>query len=216
MTKAAKTEENLTWGQTIVLSAILIYAVIGVCTVAITSWNKINEWYPDLFADINPKSKVAALFDCDNPEVCVIKDNNGGQGYVFIEAAFSTKDGNLVIINGKCISACALFADYARPKVCVTRHAVFGFHRGIIHKWTANQWQKIGYSDVPHSVDLLLWVHKNGGFPETDREEKLLTLAYPETLKFWPECKVNNPPLHKADRIMSNAEILFSPRVTAR
>ena len=69
---------------------------------------------------------------CGIRDPCFIAPNNGGQVYLFVQAARAVNRGdkNLVVINTACASACALFADMARERVCIGELAVFQFHKG--------------------------------------------------------------------------------------
>ena len=122
---------------------------------------------------------VAQVFKCEDP--CIIKRNLGGNIVPFERAARAVRRGarQQVVIDGYCASACAIFADMARPHVCITKNAVFGFHKGRA------QLEELRYTfDPPHTRDILSWVQKNGGFPA----ETMLDMRYTEAKRFWPTC----------------------------
>jgi hypothetical protein len=150
-----------------------LFAVVGLLVVIVLALalTEMPEW---------PKpDPVGSLFGCSEP--CIIAGNNGGSVWRFVEAAQAVKKGarEKVVIDGYCASACAIFADLVRPKVCVTRKASFGFHKA---RFTIDDLTV--YADPPHSEDVLGWVRKNGGFPA----EKMLDMKFPETRRFWPLC----------------------------
>ena len=64
---------------------------------------------------------------------CVVSYNPGGEIGAFKAAASEIKrTGRRVVIDGPCLSACAILADQARARVCVTGNAKFGFHKGYV------------------------------------------------------------------------------------
>lgn len=99
---------------------------------------------------------------------CVIKFNPGGEIGSFKAAARELKrSGRRVVIDGPCLSACAILADEARGHVCVTSKARFGFHKGyILDQPTAGGPLRFVKRFTPaHSRDIAGWVRKNGGYP---------------------------------------------------
>ncbi len=135
----------------------------------------------------------AAFPDCGNP--CVITNSPGGDMFLFRDAADSLQDGDLVSITGSCVSSCVLFADYGRPRVCVSKTARMGFHQGVAQYKS----HKPMYMDPPHSRDILLWVRERGDFPNTEQGKPLLVMWYPDTNRFWPLCP-GTLPITKSDR----------------
>ncbi len=79
------------------------------------------------------KVVAQAFGDCGDP--CVVRFSPGGPNDIFTEAAKAVNDGGkkMVVIDGTCVSACTIFADKARPHVCVTENAVFAFHLARIN-----------------------------------------------------------------------------------
>ncbi len=130
------------------------------------------------------------LFGCTGHS-CTIAGNMGGDVDTFTEAAHEAlRKGVSVQIDGACYSACALFADLARPNVCVTRHAEFGFHQEtVIYSYRGEAFITFepgtyGDSDPPHSPDILAWVYAKGGFPA----QGLLMMRSAQAARFWPRC----------------------------
>ena len=122
---------------------------------------------------------------------CVIRYNPGGEVRVFLAAARAVRAGakRLVVIDGPCISACAIFADQARSKVCITGRASFGFHKArqfAVHSLGNGKarYREMGRSDPPHSADIARWVKQNGGFPY----EGLRVMSARQATKFWRRC----------------------------
>jgi hypothetical protein len=116
------------------------------------------------------------LRNCGDP--CVITHNMGGHGRIFIAAAetLAARKKSGAVIDGYCLSACALFADLARAHVCVTRNAVFGFHRSNFELVP------------PDSADIISWVDAHGGFPRFT-SGAVTPMAWPDTLRFWRSCE---------------------------
>jgi hypothetical protein len=121
---------------------------------------------------------------CGNP--CVIQENKGGDAVKFVQAASKLKEGQRVIVDGECYSACVLFADFARPKVCITDRAEFFLHMGSSTLVKPDGTRLAWYP--PHSDDIEEYVSEHGGYPQTGIKEKMLPIQHPDTLKFWPKC----------------------------
>jgi hypothetical protein len=92
---------------------------------------------------------VSRALGC-NGDPCVVEDSAGGKVSVFQEAGYAVDKGarTLVIIDGLCASACVLFADIARRKVCITEWAMFGFHHYTAPAWRTGkdgqaQWRSL-------------------------------------------------------------------------
>jgi hypothetical protein len=111
---------------------------------------------------------VSAVLGCEG-DPCIVTYNAGGEVGAFKAAAREIrKNGRRVVIDGSCLSACAILADEARERVCVTSRAKFGFHKGFVVTRSA-----VGgpaYLVQPftphHSRDIAGWVKKQGGYPD--------------------------------------------------
>lgn len=138
-----------------------------------------------------------ALGACDDP--CMIKPNSGGLVHLFRSAAEEVRGGlkKQIVIGVPCISACAIFADLARPHVCITSGAVFYFHLArkldINFNWFVMRTTNISplsellilrYSDPPQSPDIDAWVRSRGGYPK----DAFLVMPFSVAKKFWPVC----------------------------
>ncbi|TSC63807.1 MAG: hypothetical protein G01um101491_452 [Parcubacteria group bacterium Gr01-1014_91] len=148
---------------------------------------------------MNIRSALAALALCSAVTGCAsvvdlpfsevpmendtIVDSGGGSVWVFAYAAREIlRMGRHVRIDGSCDSACALFADLARPNVCITDRAVFGFHQLTITAGPAGATET--REPPPASPDIKAWVDARGGFPS----EGLLVMNANEAIAFWPLC----------------------------
>lgn len=136
----------------------------------------IQQWMDETRAEGGSFWEDPVRDECGDP--CVVANNNGGHSVVFKFAAaiLPSRRKHGAVIDGFCNSACALFADLARPNVCVTRTALMGFHR-------SNQ-----ENSPEHADDINAWVVTNGGFP-SNVSGQLNIMRWPDTLNFWPECK---------------------------
>lgn len=114
----------------------------------------------------------------------------GGDLYQFLMAAEAVKHGvkKKIIIDGFCASACVVFADVVRSKVCITPQARFGIHRGTK---TYRRPGLLGayhieslYFYVEHSPGITAWIEQKGGQPY----EGLLMMEAHEARKFWKAC----------------------------
>jgi hypothetical protein len=125
------------------------------------------------------------LAACGDP--CWIGFNPGG--FVGSYQALARKvvaTGRRVIINGPCSSACALFADKARPMVRITDAAVFGFHRTSAE------------TPMPLSGDIDGWVSTHGGYPAFASGD-LTLMTFADAKAFWPEIGTHDHPLKLSD-----------------
>jgi hypothetical protein len=135
---------------------------------------------------------VRAVFgNCGDP--CVIRYNPGGELKSFQAAASAVRRGarRLVVIDGPCISACAVFADIARSRVCITDRAVFGFHKATLVSLRSLRngrtvRRELAVSDPPHSADIARWVKSRGGFPR----HGFTRMSAREAASFWRRCSV--------------------------
>jgi hypothetical protein len=121
------------------------------------------------------------LNDCESyPDLpCVVYNNYGGYLVVFEFAArtLPARTHRDVAILGECASACTVFADEARDRICVGPGTVMAFHR-------SNQ------DEVPSSYrrELVSWVEAHGGFPSFESGD-VTEMHFPVTLTFWRLCK---------------------------
>jgi hypothetical protein len=134
------------------------------------------------------KDPIGSVFNCANP--CVIKDSPGGSFLRFSYAAQAALHGERseIIIDGPCGSACAIFADVARDRVCVTLQALFLFHKGRVQVGISFFGIPLGVDfafDPPASRDIREWVETKGGFPL----EGMVEMPVEEAKKFWHSCK---------------------------
>lgn len=121
---------------------------------------------------------VTSVLNCSIP--CVVVKNVGGSIPDFSDAArVARATETRVSIDGECASSCAYFADKARPMVCITPNARFGFHQGTIFQET------IVHIILVHSPDIQEWVDKNGGFPGP---ESFNWMPFAAAKQFWPMC----------------------------
>jgi hypothetical protein len=154
---------------------------------------------------------------CGNP--CYVSGDApglpGGTLQDFVAAAWAVREilKYPVIIQHHCRSACAVFADQARPYVYVQEGASFSFHQSfrytlevqtsqrelrewLIGQWTRPEFQNItvsvylkqtNFKDPPHSSDIDRWVKRHGGYPRDD----WLHMSYTDALQFWPVWNAN-------------------------
>jgi hypothetical protein len=110
---------------------------------------------------------VSEVLGCEG-DPCVVSFNAGGEVGSFRAAAREiVRSGRRVVINGPCLSACAILADVARGRVCVTTKARFGFHKGyVLAQPEAGGPPRFVKRFTPsHSGDIARWVKRHGGYP---------------------------------------------------
>jgi hypothetical protein len=126
---------------------------------------------------------IDAFGGCSAPGLkdCTITQSEGGVVSHFYAAAnYVRGTGMQVKIDGLCDSACVLFADLARPNVCVTEDAVMRVHTVRFKSPPLTI-----YRDMPFSEDLRGYIAGRGGQPTT----RLMTIAGDVLLRFWPLCR---------------------------
>jgi hypothetical protein len=123
---------------------------------------------------------------------CVVRFNPGGELETFLAASAAVRAGakRLVVIDGPCYSACAIFADLTRDKVCITERASFGFHKARVFASLrgsrGRRWREVARHDPKHSRDIASWVYRNGGFPSNG-----FTVMGPRAAsRFWRKCEI--------------------------
>ncbi len=150
--------------------------------------------YPAKAPTYSPSPFSVVFGHCGIRDPCFIAPNNGGYLYEFLQAAEAVNRGdkNLVVINTACGSACVLFADRARERVCIGELAVFQFHKGTRRHWTGfRQYPPEIWNvrfDPSHSSDIDSWVRERGGYPA----DGWLDMTYQEARRFWRPCDFNN------------------------
>lgn len=140
----------------------------------------------------------AKVFGWDTDVNDTISYSSGGTVSEFKDAAEEVvKTNRQVRIDGQCVSSCAIFADFARPNVCITERAVFKFHQTtrtvtFISRETlrgipiAERVRSTKLREPPPaSPDILAWVEARGGFPS----KGFLEMGAAEAKAFWPLCE---------------------------
>jgi hypothetical protein len=129
---------------------------------------------------------VSRVLNCEgNP--CRVRFNAGGEIGAFRAAARAIrKSGRRVVIDGPCLSACAILADQARRNVCVTANARFGFHQGYIVARPRGGGSAflVGRFAPSHSRDIAGWVKRNGGYPSRGWR----VMGAPTAQRIWRRC----------------------------
>lgn len=121
---------------------------------------------------------------CSNP--CVIEFSPGGVVDLFeAEGRQLAADKTQVIVDGPCISACTILVDLARANVCITRHAVLGYHQ-----WTMGTPDGDGkHGDVTYKTPgLNEYIKSRGGLPYTPETGHILMLNFNEAKQFYKPC----------------------------
>ena len=109
--------------------------------------------------------------------VCTVQSNDGGVVTQFEATGHQIHSSHkLLRIDGFCGSACMTMASFARPHVCITPNASFGYHRTNFGR------------ELPLSSDLRHWVHAHGGFPAFGGSVGIMD--YQNAKTFFPACGV--------------------------
>ena len=158
--------------------------------------------------DIAEGGEIASSYfpGCEK-ESCVIKYNGGGIPLMYEIATIELiqKGVRHIVIDGPCISECALVLDRIRFKgvdVCMTATGVLGFHKGTKYRRTN---VRIG-SDGEEDFDLVLkshfdpqqtpkvmrWVRSHGGFPLADNFKNMLHLTLENSRGIFRSCTADD------------------------
>ena len=133
---------------------------------------------------------ILALSATDGLAVVRIKDDVGGRIGKYVEAYSAVRNsGEMVIIDGACLSACTLVLGIVpRNRICVTNRATLGFHAAWmpgpegrpVHSAVGTQalWQV-----YPQHVRS--WINSRGGL-----SRKMIFLRGKELAAMYPECRV--------------------------
>lgn len=117
------------------------------------------------------KFATGFLAGCGVP--CIIRFNPGGSVNDYeLLASYLNIRKQIVLIDGVCASACALFADRARAYIRITSSASFLFHRVS------------DGSEPPHSRDIAQWVNSHGGYPAFDSNDTT-EMDFDAARRFW-------------------------------
>lgn len=164
-----------------VVTEITTRVVIPGIAILYALYGPTNYLWQQRYADTDPERAVFGPLGCDRK--CIVTLSLGGYIRAFVNTAvvLIIEDKQL-IIDGRCVSACAIMADFARPNTCITRRATFEFH--MAYTWVEGSNVKI-YKKPPISNDIHAWVNKRGGFPHDD----LLVMDFEEARRFWPVCQ---------------------------
>lgn len=146
---------------------------------------------PHAQAQVPPHDAFGSVFGPCRGETCIIRSNPGGNVRQFMAAASEIlREGRrVVVIDGPCASACVIFADIARERVCITRNARFGFHKATVYRAERGNratMRAVGRRDPAHSADIANWVRRNGGFPA--RGMRFMTND--QAGQFWRRCEI--------------------------
>lgn len=131
-----------------------------------------------------PETAFGRAFGAPCGEPCVLPPSRGGELSYFVEAAEDVEAGarQLVIVDGRCASGCAVFADQVRDRACLTDRARFEFHKASVY--TSDLSERLAQVDPPQSDDILAWVDGQGGFPE----DGALSMDADAADQFWRRC----------------------------
>lgn len=121
------------------------------------------------------KAVAAVVGGCSDP--CVVTSNNGGRINSFRNAgeAIRRGEGQMLVIDGYCASACMVLADRARPRACITSRATFAYHK--------TNWDR----PLPLSPAIHSWIVSNGPYPEFDGRPGIMPNSVAQ--RFWKMCK---------------------------
>lgn len=166
-------------GVNVIAAFVLILAVFPN-----SIWLSTNIGRQVHYASLDPEMAVFGPSRCSDK--CVVTYSAGGWIRAFTNMAKLIRAYDLqLVVDGPCMSACAIMADFARPNVCITKNASFHFHMAF----------RIDGSRVapPATVDIIWWVRRHGGFPY----DGYVDMEFAEAKPFWPVCV----PEGKTDRI---------------
>ena len=150
---------------------------------------------------------ASSYFPGCGKERCVIKYNGGGIPLMYEVATIELIQEGVrhIVIDGPCISECALVLDQIRFKgvdVCMTATGVLGFHKGTKYRRTNVRIGSDGEEDfdlVPKShfdpqqtPKVMRWVRSHGGFPLADNFKNMLHLTLENSRGIFRSCTADD------------------------
>jgi hypothetical protein len=138
---------------------------------------------------------------------CVIKHNGGGIPLMYEVAKIELirKGVRHIVIDGPCISECAVVLDWIRFEgvdVCMTATGVLGLHKGTKYRRINVRTTSNGDEDfdlVPKSHfdpqqtwKVMRWVRRRGGFPLADNFKDMLHLTLENSRGIFRACTAND------------------------
>lgn len=117
-------------------------------------------------------------------DICFVRGSEGGFLEEYMKDAEKYK---IIVIDGRCVSACVLVADHFRDKVWITVRATFHVHQGEeTHDREINGRMYVCFtgkrsSNTFNNVDLQAWITAHGGQPRNG----FLHIHNKEARKFW-------------------------------
>jgi hypothetical protein len=140
-------------------------------------------------------------------ERCVIKYDAGGIPLMYEVAKIELiqKGVRHIVIDGPCISTCALALDWIRFEgvdVCMTAAGALGFHKGTKYRRINVRTSSGGgedfdlvpksYFDPQQTPKVMRWVRSHGGFPLADDFENMLHLTLKNSRGVFRACTAND------------------------
>ena len=158
--------------------------------------------------DIGEGGDVASSYfpGCEKKR-CVIKYNDGGIPLIYEVAKIELiqKGVRHMVIDGPCISMCALVLDWIRFQgvdVCMTATGVLGLHKGTKYRRinvriTSNGEEDFdlvpkSYFDPQQTPKVMRWVRSHGGFPLADNFKNMLHLTLENSKGIFRACTAND------------------------
>ena len=155
--------------------------------------------------DINAEGGdiASSYFPGCSKERCVIKYDGGGIPLMYEVATIELiqKGVRHIVIDGPCISSCALVLDWIRFKgvdVCMTATGALGLHKGTKYRRTNVRTSSNGeedfdlvpksYFDPQQTPKVMRWVRSHGGFPLADDFENMLHLTLENSRGIFRAC----------------------------
>ena len=132
---------------------------------------------------------MALLMVNDGSATVRISDDVGGRIGKYVDAYAAVRaSGEMVVIDGACLSACTLVLGIVpRDRICVTRKATLGFHAA----WMPGPEGKPVHSAVGtqalwevYPQHLKRWINARGGL-----QRKMIFLRGRELTSMYPECR---------------------------
>jgi hypothetical protein len=133
---------------------------------------------------------LSALLPDSARAMMVITDDIGGRIGKYVEAYQSARQsGEMVVIDGVCLSACTLVLGIVpKDRICITRRATLGFHAAWLpgpegrpvrsEAGTQALWEY-------YPPNVRKWIRSRGGL-----SSKMLFLRGRELTRMYPECRV--------------------------
>lgn len=113
---------------------------------------------------------------CGGKKFCHLKNNQGGSVVTFLSAALEIKKNKkTLVLEGDCVSACTLIADFIQESTCIMKGTILKYHKASDNSVPPF------FSDFTNK-----FIESQGGWP--DYGDRLVSMDYKTAALHWKTC----------------------------